>query len=218
MDKKNISQRHRPSVKTYIWQNIKTSFWVTEKARATMTLVLLLSSAILGYIGYLTAPEINEFLSTSNIRIAFGLVVFLVFQFLVFTPCRMWRESTWVANIEKLLDELWDCHERGVDLLNKHTDAIRANPELLQDPNLQQKYIEGWDKEFHNWTEDTKKKIDRLYPLEAKRFRNVVSYNPRSIVGGVNAFHDQLRSMLLVRLNMVDAIITRHQPSLLPER
>jgi hypothetical protein len=91
MDKKNITQRHRPSAWSYIQQNFNTTFARAEKAHVMTALLWFFVSATAGTITGLAVPLIWE-----N-RFALGLGVFLIIQFLVVTPIRMWRDAVWVA-------------------------------------------------------------------------------------------------------------------------
>ena len=210
MDKKNISQRHRPSIWAYFRQNCSTTFARAEEAHVMAALGWLFVSAIIGTATGLVMPLIWEY------RLALGLGVFLVIQFGVITPIRMWRNAVWVANIENLLTELCDCHDDGVKLLNSHIDALNRDSNLIRDNDKIQVFLDDWGKEFDTWTEKTTKQIEKLYPLEARRFKNIVVYI-KSFEDGFNDWHNRKRSMLLRRLEKLDAIITRHQPSLLPE-
>ena len=102
-------------------------------------------------------------------------------------------------------------------MLNAHYEALIKQEELARNSQLQNEFIEKWNQQFEEWTREAKSIIETLYPLEAKRFENLVVYNPRSISGGLNEVHDGLRSMLVARLDKIYNIISRHQPSLLPE-
>ena len=65
-------------------------------------------------------------------------------QFGVITPCRMWQQSTWAANVEKILGDLYDCHDKGVNLLSSHIDALKLNPDLRdQNKPLGEKIQQG---------------------------------------------------------------------------
>ena len=174
---------------------------------------LLLSS----FIALIGGISVSQFSEGWRIALAVGLAIFILLQFGIITPFRMWRKSVWVANIEQMLEQLWDCHDRGVILLNAHYNMLTKNPELARDSQLENKFIDDWSKQLMAWTEETTAQIEKLYPLEAKRFKNLVLYNPHIISGGLNEVHDGLRSMLVMRLKKIDAIVERHQPSLLPE-
>jgi hypothetical protein len=69
-----------------------------------MALLCLSVSAILGAIGGVAAPEISDTLASWELRVATGLTVFFVIQFLIIAPCRMWRDVVQVTNIEKILN------------------------------------------------------------------------------------------------------------------
>ena len=210
MDKKNISQRHRPLVRTYFRQNFETTFATAEKAHVMVAIGWLFLCAIVGTITGLSVPFSWEY------RLAIGLALFIVVQFGVITPIRMWRDAVWVANIENLLTELCDCHDDGVILLNSHVDALKQTPNLIKDSEKLKEFLNDWEKEFDIWTDKTTKQIEKLSPLEARRFKNIVVYI-KAFNDGLNDWHDRKRSMLLRRLEKIDAIMTRHQPSLLPE-
>jgi len=164
----------------------------------------------------ISAPKINDILAPWDLRLAFGLVVFLVVQFGIITPFRMWRESTWVANVELILEQLFDCQDKGVDLLNAHIDALKTNPNLRKEPDPLKIFLNKWYQDFECWTGETDTQINKLYPLESRRFRNVVVFT-RQFSDGLCDLHDDWRSMLLKRLEKIDAIIARHQPAILPE-
>ena len=182
-----------------------------------VSLLYIAVSSILAVLVYFNVDKVWSDFEEWYIRFGIGVIVFILVQFVLLTPIRMWRGAVWVANIEMGLEGLWACHDRGVELLNEHHGALIKNEELARDSQLQNEYIANWNKKFITWTQETKSKIEMLYPLEAKRFKNVVAYNPHSIIGGLNEVHDGLRSMLLARLNKIDVIIERHQPSILPE-
>lgn len=216
MGKRVISQRHKPSVVSYIRQNFKTTFAITEKAELMVALGLLVVSAVLGFIGGLSAPEISNRLAPWHMRVAVGLTIFVVVQFLIITPFRMWRQAVWVANVEQILEQLMDYHDRGVDLLNSHHLLLLTTPNLAKDSESQMKFLEKYSQDFLIWSDKTEKVIEKLYPLEARRFKNVVAFS-RKFTDGINVYHDGLRSQLLGKLNKIDAIIERHQPKILPE-
>ena len=102
------------------------SFGMVERTEAILTIALLLVSAALAVIGSLTAPQISDALEDGELRVTLGIVIFLIAQFLVFTPSRMWRDAVWVTNIEARLDEMWEFHGEGVDLLNAHVEFTEA--------------------------------------------------------------------------------------------
>lgn len=179
-------------------------------------LAFIFISAGLGFIGGLTAPSISGILTPWNLRVAFGLIVFMVIQFGIITPFRMWRQSVWVANVENMLEELFDYHDKGVLLLNAHVDALRLNPKLKNEADSLQAFLDKWYLDFEQWTKETTEEIEKLYPLEARRFKNIVVYS-QVFNDGLNEIYDKWRSMLLRRLEKIDALIGRHQPSLLPE-
>ena len=176
----------------------------------------LFLSAVLGFTGWLTAPKISEALMTWEWRVGFGIFIFVLVQFGIITPFRMWRASTWVANIEQMLEDLFDWHDKGVELLNAHVEALRINPNLRNEPKPLKVFLDKWYEEFNSWTKDTEAQINKLYPIEARRFKNVVVFS-RQFSDGLSDLHDDWRSMLLKRLDRIDAIIARHQPALLPE-
>lgn len=200
MAKSVVSKRHRPSIRAYFSQNFSTTFARAEEAHVMAALGWLFVSAIVGTIAGFTIPLIWEY------RLAFGLGVFLVIQFGLITPIKMWRDAVWVANIENLLTELCDYHDDGVILLNSHVDAIKKTPNLNEDKEKLQAFLSDWEKEFDKWTEDTTSHIEKLYPLEARRFKNIVVYI-KSFEDGLNDWHDRKRSMLLRRLDKLDAIL-----------
>jgi hypothetical protein len=211
MAKLAISDRHRPSKRNYFIHNFKTTFDIVEKAHVMVALGWIFVSAIVGLVTGLVVPFSWEY------RLALGLALFIVIQFGVITPMQMWRNAVWVANIENLLTELCGCHDDGVKLLNSHVDALNKEPSMKNDDTKIKKFLADWGKEFDTWTEKTTTQIEKLYPLEARRFKNIVVYI-KSFDDGFNDWHDRKRSMLLRRLEKLDAIMTRHQPSLLPER
>ncbi len=54
-----------------------------------LALGLIFVSAVLAFIGGLSAPKISEVLTPWNLRVAFGLAIFVVIQFGIITPFRM---------------------------------------------------------------------------------------------------------------------------------
>lgn len=216
MPKRLISIRHRPSFTTYLWQNAKISLAVAERAELMLNLVLLLLSMGFGIAGGLGIPEIVKKLEPWPWPFVLGFIIFVVIQFGIVTPFRMWRKSVWVANIEKMLEELFDYHDRGVSLLNEHFNALRQNPNLQNDPKLLKMFLDNWYQEYEKWVEETANHIQKLSPLEGRRFKNIVVFCP-TFNDGLDKLHDKYRSMILKRLEKIDAIIERHQPSLLPE-
>jgi hypothetical protein len=216
MGEKTISQRHRPSVKSYIQQNIYTTFAITEKAELMVALGLILFSAILGLIGGLSAPIINDILAPWQLRLSIGLVVFIIVQFLIITPFRMWRKAVWVANIELLLEQLWDSHDEGVKLLNAHVEFVLANPDFNTNNQKVNDWVSNWFDNVNKWTEDTQGKLSKLYPIEARRFKHVVTYENK-LRDNLDIAHGNYRNMLLRRLEMLSNVIEKHQPKLLPD-
>ncbi|HEX9896273.1 MAG TPA: hypothetical protein VGA85_01250 [Dehalococcoidales bacterium] len=144
MGNKVISQRHKPSWISYLRENFNTTFAITEKAELMAALGLIFLSAMLGLIGGLSAPIINEILNPWQLRVSIGLVVFIVVQFGIITPFRMWRKAVWVVNVEKCLNELWDLHEEGVVLLNSHAQYQRDMPNWKNDTVATTKWVREW--------------------------------------------------------------------------
>src|SRR3990170_2282884 len=144
MGKQFVSERHKPSFGSYLRHNLKTTFAVAEKAELMTALGWILVSAVLGLIGGLSAPAINNVLTPWQLRVAFGFIVFIVIQFGIFTPFRMWQKATWVADIERLLEDLWDSHDKGVELLNSHVSFIYNNPDATPGSKKAGDWVEGW--------------------------------------------------------------------------
>lgn len=216
MAKRVVSQRHRPSFKSYLRHNITTSFSMSAKARAMVTLGFLILSVLLGSIGGLIAPRINATLGEMELRVALGIVVFLFFQFGLFTPFRMWRDANWVTNIETILGHLWDCHEKGVKLLNEHHYALRSDPKLADNSSAKDEFLDRWYKDLDTWSDQTEAEIAKLSPLEARRFRYVVVVTPEA-TGGFDQVHNLRLSTLVLKLRKLEAVDARHQPALSPE-
>ncbi len=180
---------------------------------ATVGYILL--SAFLAVIAGISAPKISETLASFDVRLAIGLTVFIIVQFGIITPFRMWQQSVWVAKVENVLEELLNYHDSGVSLLNRHYNEL-SNPKLKDDPVSVNTYVNEWFTDLIKWTKDTSEVMNKLYPIEARRFKNIVTY-PIELKDGLNDSHIRWRNMLLARLRKIDAVIDRHQPSILPE-
>ena len=218
MPRRTVAQRHRPSLWAYAKHNFRMSFGMVERTEAMLTIALLVVSAVLATIGSLSAPEISDTLESPNLRVAVGLAIFVVFQFLVFTPARMWRDAVWVTNIEAMLEELWDFHDEGVELLNAHIDYTASTDiDLRLEENTEKRitWLKDWVRADRGWVRRTVTRLEALSPLEARRFRNVVVTKP-SIVG-VDEIHEHFLGMLTIRLKKLSEVMDRHQPALLPE-
>ena len=213
MGKRIISERHKPSFKSYIRQNLKTTFAFAERVEFMATLGLLLLSTVIALIGGLSVSQFSE---EWQIGLAVGLAIFILVQFGIITPFRMWRKSVWVANIEKGLEELWDSYDKGIGLLSKHIEAMIKQPQLKDDTKERGAFLKQWYEDYKEWKATTSVKIESLYPLEARRFKNLIAYGPTAS-GGFGKEHDAVRSLLMYQLAKIDAIIIRHQPALLPE-
>lgn len=215
MARRTVAKRHRPSIWTYARRNVATTFDISDRAEAALTLVLLTVSAGVAGIAAVSAHEWSNRLADWNSLATFGITIFLVMQFLIITPCRMWRDAVWVANIEQLLDDIWDLHDQGVKLLNQHYEWMRETPEPERTQRAISIWIGGWRVAEVNWVQSCEAKLGDLYLLEARRFRNVVVVYP-TLSGGLNDAHDHLRNMLLRRLEILQGVLNRHQPALLP--
>ena len=73
-----------------------------------VTLLLLTLSAGVSALAAVSAHEFSEQFADWNRWFLIGIAVFLILQFLIITPCRMWRNAVWVRNIEEILDQLWN--------------------------------------------------------------------------------------------------------------
>jgi len=197
--------------------NLKKTFAITEKAEFMVAIGFILLSATLAMIGGLSAPIITNAIAVWQLRLAIGLTLFVVIQFGIITPFRMWREATWVANIEKLLEELWDSHDTGVELLNAHIGFVFENPDAIPGSTKANDWVETWVAEVKKWTEEAKEKVAKLYPLEGHRFKNIVVYQRTLTEDCLNLMHREYRNQLLRRLQMLENVVDRHQPTLLPE-
>lgn len=210
---RSVAKRHRPSWLAYIRRNIGTTFSISERAEAMLTLLFIAISAGLATAGSFTASEISNQLEGWNLRIAIGFVIYISLQFGFFTPMRMWRDAIWVANIEKLLDEIWDLHDQGVILLNAHVDWLRRTPRDDRTDDTMTVWRGDWIVQGHLWQKECDIKLKDLQPLEARRFRNVVVVYP-TLLGGLDDVHDHYRNMLLRRLDILQGVIDRYQPVL----
>ena len=217
MGKSYTSERHKPSFISYLMQNLKTTFAITERSELMTAFGLISLSAFLALVGGLVAPRISETLTAWQLRVAFGLILFVVIQFGIITPFRMWRKSTWVANIEKMLEELWDYHDKGVELLNSHYKFQDENPDAVRKSDKANEWVNNWVQEVKEWTDETQEKLFRFYPIEARGFKNIVIYENRLVDDSLNHQHHRNRNMLLRRLEMLKNVLERHQPALLPE-
>jgi len=207
MQSRTVIKRHRPSFWSYIRQTGRKSFTFSEFAEGLVSLGLLILSAVLGIITTLTVHEINDILEPWSFRVAIGLVVFLIVQFLIITPYRMWREAAWVANVEKGLDGLWDLHDKGVDLLNAHAG--------LQKGDLEVEWVENWIKDEQFWRTELDKALTAFAPAEARRLKNIVTFTLQ--LNGLNEKHIFHRNILSERLERLGKVLERHHPALLPE-
>ena len=64
-------------------------------------------------------------------------------------------------------------------MLNEHYNALIKNEELARDSKLMNEYIVNWDKKFSAWTEETKNKIETLYPFQLSYLSQL---NPREVL------------------------------------
>lgn len=217
MARRKARLRHRPSLLSYAKENIRTTFRFSERTQAVITLIALLVSAAFGTIGGLTAPEINEALEPWNLRIAFGVGIFVLVQILGITPFRMWRESVWVTNIESILDALWDLHDDGVILFNAHfeEDSEVGGIPKSAPSEIQEKWFQAWQSKRDDWRTLVISELENLHKLEARSFRYVVTTIP--FPNGVNSIHNHHLGVLEKRLQVLSDIIARHQPRVLPE-
>jgi hypothetical protein len=173
---------------------------LTAKAKTMTALMFVFVSAIIGFIGGLEAPKFGEILSSWESRVTFGLIIFLILQFGLFTPFRMWRDAVWVQNIEQSLLALWDLHDEGVKLLNEHGDYMNQNPKWKDD----------------NWTARINNALQNFSPADARRLKNLVTFHPTQLQG-MNDAHTFYLNILCERLERLGVILERHSPSLLPE-
>ncbi|MFC1944502.1 hypothetical protein ACFLX5_03290 [Chloroflexota bacterium] len=217
MGKQYISERHKPSITTYLRQNFKTTFAITEKAELMAALCFILISAALATIGGFSASSISDRLDSLSIQIAVGITVFVGVQFGVLTPFRMWRKSVWVVNIENLLGELWDSHEEGINLIHAHIDFLYKNPGVESKPKCVADWVDNWKTKADVWAKETQAKLLRLHPIEERRFKNIYAYQIVFGEDNLNPIHSKYRNILVYRLQMLTDTIDRHQPRLLPE-
>lgn len=211
MAKPVVSKRHRPSVRSYFRQNIATTFARAEEAHVMAALGWLFLSAIFGTITGFAVPLAWEH------RWAIGLAVFIIVQFGIITPMRMWRDDVWVQNVEKSLDALWDLHEEGTVLLNEHIDQyIKTHPHWKEESEATNQWVEDWVKKLKTWEDKTKTALAAFYPLDALRFKNVVTFNPGRLSGMTeqHVFHVNL---LATKLEKMSDMLEKHHPSQLPE-
>ncbi|MFC2032958.1 hypothetical protein ACFLUB_00295 [Chloroflexota bacterium] len=180
-----------------------------------VSLVFIVSSATLGIITSLTAPEINAYLEPWSLRIAIGFTVFLIVQFLILTPIRMWRDSVWVVNIEKGLDGLWDLHDEGVILLNEHFTFMQDTPSWSTDVVATNQWVKEWSGRVEEWERRMNTTLADFAPAEARRLKNIITF--AKPLGGLNNSHIHTLNILRERLERFGKIIERHHPALLPE-
>lgn len=210
-----LTQRHRPSVWAYFRELWRTSIAFSERAEAMTSLALIALSIVFATATSITAAEINTRLATWQWRVGLGLITFVVVQFVLLTPIRMWRNAQWVINIERALDELWNLHDEGVVLLNAHAEFMESHPNWKDDQKAQQVWYEEWRKKEADWRILTTERLISFFPPEARRFKNVVTV--RIEMPGINDIHSHHLNILRVRLEKLAAILDRHQPALLPE-
>jgi len=170
----------------------------------------LFISAIVGTITGLTVPLIWEQ------RLAIGLAVFLVVQFGVITPIRMWRDAVWVQNVEKSLYGLWDLYEEGTVIMNKHVDYMGKHPNWRQETEDTNQWVGEWVVRVDMWEEKTRVALASFSPLDARRFKNVVTFNPNRLTG-VTETHTFRMNLLATKLERLGDMLEKHHPSQLPE-
>ena len=181
-----------------------------------ISLLFLVVSAIIGVISGLTAPEINDKLEPWNLRVAIGLVVFLIVQFVILTPIRMWRNAVWVINVEKALDALWDLHDEGVLLMNTHVgEFMETHPDWRGESEAKSEWIQNWIQREREWRPRMESQLKAFAPAEARRSRNVMSVT--MILSGLDEIHTHHLNILRVRLERIGATLERYHPALLPE-
>ncbi|MBI2853470.1 MAG: hypothetical protein HYX87_00935 [Chloroflexi bacterium] len=177
----------------------------------------LLASAFLAVVLSLSAPQISGLFQSWDLRIAFGMAVFVIVQFGLLTPLRMWRDAVWVQNVEKSLNDLWDLHEEGTVILNEHADHYMIeHPNWKAEPDATNKWVNEWIKRVNTWAEQTTATLATFSPLDARRFKNVVTFHPDRLQGMTPAhiFHVNL---LATKLERLGDMLEKHHPSQLPE-
>lgn len=211
MQHRVVIKRHHPSLWAYFRQSWQVTIAFSEKLEGMVSLLLLIASAALGVITSLTAPEISDSLEPWSIRVAIGVAVFLVVQFLILAPIRMWRNAVWVVNVQEGINGLWDLHDEGVILLNEHVESKQSQP----DEQAINQWVDCWIKKEEDWRARLNTALEDFAPAEARRLKNVVTFTKQ--LPGVNDLHTHHLNILRERLERLGKVIVLYHPALLPE-
>ena len=183
-----------------------------------MALVFVFVSAGLAILTSFTVPQLTDRLDPWELRTSLGIGVFILVQFGILTPMKMWRDAVWVANIEALLESIWDCHDEGVKLLNEHFEddpETGTQPRFYIEPQ-RSKWVETWVARRREWTDRSSLRLAVLSQLEARRFKNVVVLGS-GLNHPMSLTHAHHLRILLRQLEMLSNVLLRHEPALLPE-
>ena len=180
-----------------------------------MSLGFIALSAVIGVLSSLTIPEIDERLDVWQWRVGIGIAAFLVVQFLILTPMRMWKDATWITNIEAALGALWNLHDEGVRLLNAHHRQEEEHPGSLQEEAAKAVWVQQWIESEQEWRLRLADAIRDVSPPEERSLRNVITVEVT--LEGLNGQHTLYLNILRVRLERTGAMLRMHHPALLPE-
>ena len=215
MARRFVTRCHRPRWYTYFAHLGRMSISHSLPVEGMKSLAFIASSATLGLLSSFAIPELDNRLDPWQWRVGLGVTAFVILQFFILTPLRMWTDATWVANIEVALDALWDLHDEGVLLLNEHHRYREANPGSLGEPGEQEVWFNQWREREDEWRTRLSKAIEEFAPPEARRLKNVITVD--LTLPGINQPHTLHLNILRSRLERVSEMLARHHPSLLPE-
>ncbi|MEE8587422.1 MAG: hypothetical protein V3T83_21495, partial [Acidobacteriota bacterium] len=85
---------------------------------------------------------------------------------LVITPYKMWRKASWVARIAEIMDEVYDRRDEATELLNRH------NEETVSEESADE-WVDRWIKALRAWMKRTERTLEKLHPLEKRRFKYI---------------------------------------------
>ena len=215
MQRRFTTKRHRPSVWAYFRQVWRASIAFSERLEGMVSILYLVVSSTLAVIASFVVHNIWSDFEVWYLRIGIGIVVFILVQFVLLTPIRMWRDAVWVVNVERGLMGLWDFHEEGVGLLNSHAQYERDTPGWEKDTDATNRWIREWWLKVDDWDTKVDEAITALSPIEARRLKNIVTFENK--LKGLNESHTHRLNILREKLERFGKMIESHHPALLPE-
>ena len=178
------------------------------------SVVLFISSALIAIVLGIWFPDIagkvqEEFKAQTDSvgwKVAVGAIVWIVLQFFVINPARMWRNAMWIRNVEGLCVEIGSLRKEGTTLRHRQP----RHP--LKTHKDKERWVRTWECKFQDWHQRALRVVENLNPSEVSGFDPLGDISPPRTEVGVTLHHVQRKATLAEKVKKLDEIRIRNQP------